>query len=387
VELPKLVEQKDELVSKLRKEKYEDLIAAYGWGLIRGEASFVDPHALAVADRAIRADRFILATGARPAVPPIPGLTHIDCLTSTSLLDLKTLPEHLIVIGAGYVGLELGQLFRHLGSRVSLMQRRDRLLSDFDPEIGDVVREVLLGEGIDVLTGVTFIHAEQRDHRKLLTVRVGDEERTIEGDALLVAAGRTPNTETLNLAAAGVGSGERGEIVVDEYLRTSNPSVFAVGDVTLGPFVYVAAHEGAVAAENALGGTRAVDLCALPGVTFTRPSVATVGLTEAAARHQGHEPRTSVLPLNVVPRALVNRDLRGVFKIVADAHTDEVLGVHVVAENAGDVIYAGVLAVPFHLTVKDLTDTFAPYLTMSEGLRLAAQTFERDVSKLSCCAA
>jgi mercuric reductase len=185
-----------------------------------------------------------------------------------------------------------------------------------------------------------------------------------------------------------VRTGARGEIVVDEYLRASNPQVFAVGDVTLGPqFVYVAAHEGAVAAENALGGSRRMDLRAVPGVIFTRPGVATVGLTEPAARQAGRDVQTSVLPLSAVPRALVNRDTRGVFKIVADSKTHEVLGVHVVADNAGDVIYAGVLAVRFHLTVKDLTDTFAPYLTMSEGLKLAAQSFERDVAKLSCCAA
>jgi mercuric reductase len=388
VDLPRLVAHKDELVAKLRREKYAELIDAYGWELIHGEASFLDAHTLTVGGRAIAADAFILATGARPAVPSIAGLEGVDYLTSTSLLELKTLPEHLIVIGAGYVGLELGQLFRHLGSRVTLLQRHERLLAEFDPEIGDTMRDVLTQEGIDVITGVTYVRAEQRDERKLLTVSEGGRERGVEGDALLVAAGRTPNTEALRLDLAGVQTGARGEIVVDDYLRTSNPNVFAVGDVTNGPqFIYVAAHEGAVAAENALGGSRTVDLRALPGVTFTRPAIATVGLTEAAARQAGHEPRTSVLPLDVVPRALVNRDTRGVFKIVTDGHTNEVLGVHLVAENAGDVIYAGVLAVRFHLTVKDLIDTFAPYLTMSEGLKLAAQSFERDVSKLSCCAA
>jgi mercuric reductase len=388
VDLARLVEQKDELVRQLRREKYADLIAAYGWELVQGEASFLDPHTLTVADRAITADAFVLASGARPAVPALPGLNGVNYLTSTSLLDLKTLPEHLIVVGAGYVGLELGQLFRHLGTRVTLMQRRDRLLAEFDPEIGDTMRKVLTEEDIDLMTGVRYVRVEQRGHQKLVTVSVSGQERTVEGDALLVATGRRPNTEALGLDVAGVRTGARGQIVVDEYLRTSNARVFAVGDVTLGPqFVYVAAHEGAVAAENALGGSRTADLRAVPGVTFTRPAVATVGLTEAAARQAGHDVRTSVLPLHVVPRALVNRETRGVFKIVADSQTNEVLGVHLVAENAGDVIYAGVLAVRFHLTVKDLTDTFAPYLTMSEGLKLAAQSFERDISKLSCCAA
>jgi mercuric reductase len=250
------------------------------------------------------------------------------------------------------------------------------------------MRDVLAQEGIDVITGVTYVRAEQRGDRKLVTVDVGAQQRTVDGDTLLVATGRAPNTEVLRLDLADVQTGARSEIVVDEHLRTTNPRVFAVGDVTLGPqFVYVAAHEGAVAAENALGGDRTVDLRAVPGVIFTRPAIATVGLTEAAARRAGRDVQTSVLPLDAVPRALVNRDTRGVFKIVADGHTNEVLGVHVVVENAGDVIYGAVLAVRFRLTLKDLTDTFAPYLTMSEGLKLAAQSFERDVSKLSCCTA
>lgn len=388
VDLPALVAQKDDLIRSLRHEKYADLIDAYGWELVRGEAAFADGQTLRVDDRAIRADSFILATGARPPVPPIPGLGEIDYLTSTALLDLQRRPEHLLVIGAGYVGLELGQLFRHLGSRVTLLQRSEWLLKEADPEIGEALRDILAGEGIEVITGATFLRAEQAGDRQRLTVRVGGAERTVEGDALLVATGRTPNTEALNLPAAGITVGARGELVVDEHLRTSNPRVYAAGDVTLGPrFVYVAAHQGVVAAENALGGDRLVDLRAVPGVIFTTPAVATVGLTEAAARRAGREPKVSVLPLHAVPRALANHDERGLIKLVADARTDELLGVHLVAENAGDAIYAGVLAVKFRLTVRDLTETFAPYLTMSEGLKLAAQAFGRDVAKLSCCAA
>ena len=171
-------------------------------------------------------------------------------------------------------------------------------------------------------------------------------------------------------------------------MRTSNPRVFAAGDVTLGPqFVYVAANEGAIVAGNALGGSWKVDLSTVPGVIFTNPSVATVGLTEAKARAAGFQVKSSILPASAVPRALANRWTAGVFKLVADAETDRILGAHVVAENAGEVIYAATLAVKFRLTVADLTSTFAPYLTMAEGLKLTAQTFGRDVSKLSCCAA
>ncbi len=388
VDLAALVEQKDQLVDSLRREKYENLIDEYGWEFVRGEARFVDQQTLLVADRTILADGFVLATGARPAVPPIPGLDQVDYHTSTSLLDLKALPQHLIVVGAGYVGLELGQLFRHLGSRVTLTQRGPRLLGKYDPEIGDAISQILRKQDIDVVTSARFVRAEQRGAQKHLVLTVDGAERIVEGDALLVATGRTPNTEALDLAAAGVEIGSRGEIVVDDRLQTSNPRVFAAGDVTHGPqYVYVAAYEGALAAENALGGERLLDLRAVPGVTFTMPSIATVGFTEEAACQAGHEVKATVLPLHAVPRALVNRDEDGVFKVVADARTGEILGVHVVAENAGDVIYAGLLAVKFHLTIRDLTDTFAPYLTMSEGLKLAAQSFSRDPAKLSCCAA
>lgn len=388
VDLSTLVADKDALIASLRQEKYADLIAAYGWELVLGEASFEDAQTLRVGDRLIQAEAYLLATGARPSVPPIPGLDQVDYLTSTSLLDLTRLPEHLIVIGAGYVGLELGQLFRHLGSRVTLTQRGSKLLKEYDGEIGETIREAFEGEGIEVLTSATFVRAEQQGDTTRLVVKVRGQERILEGDALLVATGRTPNTEALNLSAAGVTLGARGEIVADEQLRTSNPRIFAAGDVTLGPqYVYVAAHQGAVAAENALGGSRSQDLQAVPGVVFTTPAVAAVGLTEAAAHARGYEVKSTVLPLHAVPRALVNRDERGLFKLVADAHTDRILGAQVVAENAGDVIYAAVLAVKFGLTIADFTDTLAPYLTMSEGLKLAAQSFTRDPAKLSCCAA
>jgi len=247
---------------------------------------------------------------------------------------LKRQPQHLIVIGAGYVGLELGQLFGHLDSQVTLTQRSEQLLKNYDPEIGETVQRILVEDGIDVITGATFLHAEQLGNTKRLTMQVQGKVRTLEGDALLVATGRTPNTESLNLAAAVVRTGSHGEILIDDHLRTSNPRIFAAGDVTLGPqYVYVAARQGSVAAENAPGGSWPADLRAVPGVTFTTPAIATVGLTEAQAHKAGYEVKTSVLPLHALPRALVNRDERGVFKVVADARSDEVLGVHVAAEN------------------------------------------------------
>ena len=205
---------------------------------------------------------------------------------------------------------------------------------------------------------------------------------------ILVATGRRPNTGGLGLDKAGVEFDERGAVVVDETLSTSNPRVWAAGDVTTAPqFVYVAAHGGTVAAENAVNGNqREADLSVVPRVTFTTPPIASVGLTEEQAKEQGYDTKVSVLPGKALARAWVNRDTRRLFKLVADSETDQLLGAHVVADNAGDVIYSAVLAIKYKLTVADIVDTLAPYLTMSEGLRLAAQTFNRDVAKLSCCA-
>jgi mercuric reductase len=389
VNLEQLVNQKNELVERLRKHKYEDLIDVYGFTLIQGEARFVDERTVEVNGNRISARYFLVATGASPDIPDIPGLQDVDYLVSTTALELREVPKRLAVIGSGYIAMELGQMFHNLGSRVTLMQRGQRVLKSYDPEISAAIHQALTQQGMEIITGAMFRRVEQRDDGiKRVYIAVDGQESVVEADALLVATGRKPNTDRLNLDAANVETGPRGEVVVNEYLRTSNPYVYAAGDVTLGPqFVYVAAYEGWIVAENTVGGAaRRLDFRAVPAVTFTNPSVATVGMTEEQAKRAGYEVLTSVLPLEAVPRALVNRETTGVFKLVADAATRKLLGAHVVAENAGDVIVSALLAVQFGLTIEDLRSTLVPYLTMAEGLKLAALTFEKDVAKLSCCA-
>lgn len=388
VDLAPLIKQKNELVTDLRNSKYVDLIDDYGFELIKGEAKFADEKTVEVNGMQLSAKRFLIATGASPAMTNIPGLDEVDYLTSTTLLELKKVPKRLTVIGSGYIGLELGQLFHNLGSEVTLMQRSPRLLKEYDPEISEAITQALTEQGVNLVTGASFERIQQDGDIKKIHVEVNGKKRIIEADQLLVATGRTPNTATLNLQDAGVEVGPRGEIVIDEYSKTTNSRIYAAGDVTLGPqFVYVAAYQGGVAAANAIAGlNKKLNVECVPGVTFTAPAIATVGLTEKQAKEKGYEVKTSVLPLDAVPRALVNRETTGVFKLVADAKTLKILGAHVVAENAGDVIYAATLAVKFGLSVEDIRETLAPYLTMAEGLKLAALTFDKDVSKLSCCA-
>jgi mercuric reductase len=372
----------------MRKEKYEDLLGAYGIDLVLGAARFADERTLEVDGQPLRAAAYLIATGAVPAVPQIPGLADAGYLTSTSALDLERVPETLAVIGANAVGLELGQLFCHLGTQVTFFDVLDRVAPFEEPEISAALADVLREQGAHICTQARITRVEPDGARRLLMAEVDGTRRRFTVDQILVATGRRPDTAELGLDAAGINVDGAGAVVVNETLRTSNPSVFAAGDVTGAPqFVYLAAHHGALAAENALPGrTHRVDLAALPRVTFTTPQIAAAGLTEAEARDAGHAVKTSVLPLTAVSRALVNHDTRGLVKIVADESTDKVLGVHMLAQGAGEVIQAAVYAVKFGLTVTDLAETWTPYLTMAESLRLAAQTFTRDVSKLSCCA-
>lgn len=389
VDLEQTVVQKNDLVTYLRQAKYGNLIGEYDWELVRGDAQFTGPDTLMVGDRTIRAATFLVASGARPTVPPIPGLETGMYQTSTEALDLTHVPHSLVVIGAGYIALELGQLFRSLGSEVTILQRGSHLLPDYEPEIAEAVGAMLQRKGIRVLTGTKVQRVEQNGQGQRVHVEIDGVLETLETEHILIAAGRSPNIEGLNLPTAGIETDERGAITVDAQLRTTNARIFAAGDVTLCPqYVYVAAYQGGLAADNALNdANRPCDLTALPGVIFTDPQVATVGLTERQAREAGHDVKTAVLPIDALPRAQVNYEDIGVFKLLADATTDRLLGAHIVADNAGDVIYAATLAVKHGLTVADLVRSFAPYLTMAEGLKLGALAFDRDVSKLSCCLA
>jgi mercuric reductase len=382
-----LVSKKADVVEELRAEKYTDLAARHGFEVIEGVARFTAPDRLDVDGRDVRARRFVIATGAAPWAPPIEGLEGTGYLTSTTAMELSALPESLVVIGGNYIGLELGQVFANLGSQVTIVEALDRVAPLEEPEVSEALTEVLQAQGIHVITSAEVTNVEGGP-RKAVVARAGGHDVRVQAAEILVATGRRPVVDGLGLDAAGVEVDGRGGLVLDQTLRTTNPNVLAAGDVTGAPqFVYVAAAQGTLAADNALAdayGT--VDLTALPRVTFTTPNIAAVGLTDEQAVAAGYTCECRVVELRHVPRARVNLDTRGVFKIVAERGTGKVLGVHALADNAGDAILAGVYAVKFGLTVSDLADTWAPYLTMAEGIKLTAQSFTTDVEMLSCCA-
>jgi mercuric reductase len=389
VDVADLVAAKDELVAQLRQAKYVDLVNTYGFDVIPGRGRFVDPATVEVAGRRVRAGAFLIATGASPAAPPVPGLAEAGCLTSTTAVELKDTPRRLAVLGANAVGLELGQYFLHLGAEVSFVEVADRIAPFEEPEVSAALAEVLVEQGARVLTGARVRTVARRGEVRVLDVEVDGETVEVAAEELLVATGRSPNTTGLGLDAAGVAVDERGAVAVDAGLRTSNPRVWAAGDVTgAAQLVYVSAYHGALAAGNALlGADRRVDYTGLPRVIFTAPQLAAAGLTEAQARAAGHQVKVAVLPLSAVPRALVARETHGLVKLVADAATDRLLGASVLGAGAGDVIQSAVLAIRHGITAAELAATFHPYLTMAEGLKLAALSFTRDVAALSCCAA
>jgi mercuric reductase len=293
------------------------------------------------------------------------------------------------VIGAGAIGLELAQLFGRFGVKVTVLEAGPRIAPLEEPEIGDALCGYLAEEKIDALCNARIERVGCTDNGYVVEVSEDGNKYTLEAAQLLVATGRRPHTAGFGLDRAGVQLGERGEITVDQHLRTTNPDIFAAGDCIGNPmYVYVAAYAGGLAAENALmEAGRLYDLLPLPRVTFTDPQIASVGLTAARAKANGKTAKTATLSLTEVPRAIAARNTKGLIKLVAAEESGKLLGAHILAAEAGEVIQEATFAIRFGLQVQDLVETFHPYLTMAEGLKLAALTFQKDVKHLSCCAA
>lgn len=382
-----IVQQKDNLIASLRQAKYLDLLPSYKTvAYVEGRARLADG-GIAVNGSMVRAGRVIIATGASPSLPPIQGLDSVPYLTSTTALEIPELPKSLLVIGGGYIGCELGQMFARAGTRVTIVDLVP-ILSAGEPEISTALAGYLRDEGIIVRERITPEAIRRTEHGIALAIRAHGGHETLEAETVLVTAGRRPNTQDLGLAESGVALLANSGIKVDDRMRTTRPGIYAAGDVTgRDQFVYMAAYGAKIAARNAINGDRLrYDDRAIPAIVFTDPQVASVGLTEAVARSAGHAVRVSVLPLNQVPRALAARDTRGLIKLVADGKTRRLLGAHVLAPEGADSIQTAVLALRLGLTVDDLAEMIFPYLTTVEGLKLAALAFEKDVAKLSCCA-
>ncbi|MBN8893353.1 MAG: mercury(II) reductase [Rhodanobacter sp.] len=384
----RLLAQQQTRVDELRHAKYEGILdTSPNIQLLRGEARFKDANTLVVESTAgdeseVSFDRCLIATGASAAVPPIPGLKDTPYWTSTEALVSGAIPPRLAVIGSSVVAVELAQAFARLGSHVTILARNALFFRE-DPAIGEAITVAFRAEDIEVLEHTQASRVAYTNGEFVLATGHGE----VRADQLLVATGRTANTRSLALEAAGIAVNAQNAIVIDHGMRTSAPHIYAAGDCTDQPqFVYVAAAAGTRAAINMTGGEAALDLATMPAVVFTDPQVATVGYSETEAHLKGIETDSRTLSLDDVPRALVNFDTHGFIKLVTEAGSGRLIGVQAVTPEAGEIIQTAALAIRARMTVQELADQLFPYLTMVEGLKLAAQTFTKDVKQLSCCA-
>ena len=387
VDVNALVKEKDRVVSSLRKKKYEKVLQGLpSVDYIKGSVSFTGPNELKMGKRTFRSEKFLIATGSSPYVPPFEGLNDAGYWTSVEALSPRRIPGSLIVIGGRVLGLEFAQLYSHLGSKVTILQRSARVLPESEPEVSDQITKYLVEEGIRILTGAEIKRVRSAENVKIIELTRNGTKEEVEAEKILLATGRAPNIEALDLQAAGVTT-ERNAVKVDAQMRTSNPNIFAAGDVLGNPMLEtVAAREGYIAAENALSNAGlTMDWSSVPTNVFTTPAVSHVGLTDARARELGHKCICSTIPLSSVPKAGLIGDPRGIVKLVVEEDSHRILGVHVVAKEAGDLIHEGVLAVKFGLTLEEIIDTVHVYPTLSEGIKLAAQSFFEDIEKLTCC--
>jgi pyruvate/2-oxoglutarate dehydrogenase complex dihydrolipoamide dehydrogenase (E3) component len=349
-------------------------LAGLGVQVIRGTAHFADPHTVVVGGVAVKARRFVIATGSSPVVPPIPGLASIPYLTDETVFDLAAIPRHLIVIGAGSTGLELAQIFRRLGSKVTVLEATTPLHSD-DAEGVKVVTDALAREGIVLHTGVAIVKVGRSLAKIRVVVADEDSEETIEGSHLLIAAGRRPNLEELHLDAAGIRTAERG-VVLDKSLRTTNKRVYAVGDAAGGPkYAHVADYHASVVLRHALFREPAkVNREIIPWVTYTDPELAQVGLLEEEARAHCGAIRVLRWPYRENARAQIERTTHGHIKVVTD-RAGVILGTTIVGSNAGEAIAAWTLAISEKLNIRALAGLVVPYPSYAEVGKRAAMTY------------
>jgi mercuric reductase len=382
------IEEKRRLVAALRESNYVDVLGSLREvDYIEGRARFLSSDAVEVNGRRLTAAKFLIATGSRPAILPFLGIEGVDYLTNREAMELEELPESLIVIGAGPIGLELGQMFLHFGTRVLVLEKEPQILPRVEPEIADELQRVLEDEGMRFECACDIKRVWQEGKTRFVEADVLGETRTFHADQLLLATGVRPNTEDMGLEAAGVRIDGRGFVEVDEHMQTSAPGIYAAGDVVGKMFLEtLAAKEGAVAAANAFEvAGQTIDYDAIPAAVFTNPQVATVGLTEEEEMRRFDACACRTVEVARIPKAKAIKETRGLIKMVIHPENSKVLGVHIVAPNAAELIHEATLAVKFGLTVDDIVDTVHVFPTLSEGTKLAAQAFTRDISVMSCC--
>jgi len=339
-----------------------------------GNVAFRSPTELLLNDTVVTASNTIIATGSHPVIPRIPGLEEAGYLTNEDVFNLLELPASIVIVGGGPVGVEMSQALARLGTRVTIIQRAERILPKEDPEISALLAEILQSEGITIITGATLVEAERAGEKKMVTVKRGEQISRYTTDELLLAAGREPNVDHLSLEAAGIKYNQQG-IQVDDYLRTSASNIFAIGDVIGGYlFTHVATYQAGKAVRNALFpiGKKKVDYQVVPWCTFSDPEVAHIGLTPAEAEQHDKRVRIVRLPFSTIDRAQTENETTGFIKLVLSGKKDTIVGAHIIGVGAGELLGELALAMRKKLTINDIYNTIHPYPTINMGIQQAA---------------
>ncbi len=352
-------------------------LAKKGIEVIAGAGYFISDHAMQVGDRTVSAERIIITSGNKNVIPDIEGLKDTGYITNKEAVALATLPRRLAIIGGGAIGMEFAQMFHRFGVEVTVLEKSPDLLDKEDRELADTLCNVLRKQGLRLETNVEFQRVQRDTRGKCLTVRCGErEEEQLVVDEILLAIGRKPALDSLHLDKAGVQTGKRG-ITVDVYLRTNVPHIWAAGDVTGGlQFTHVAYEQGKIAAQNAFAKEpQSFEGYVIPWVTYTDPALAHVGKTEEQLQHDGTQYKTGRMYFEDVERAIAEGETNGFVKLLLDLQ-GKILGGHVLAPNAGDLLAPIVLAMQTGIPVERLANTIQPYPTMVEGMRWAADRIE-----------
>jgi pyruvate/2-oxoglutarate dehydrogenase complex dihydrolipoamide dehydrogenase (E3) component len=376
VDMVAVRQRKRDIVETFRNGGEQRLRDAEGVDLLKGEARFTGPEELEVRlnggeELHLTAENIFINVGARPANPPVEGLDSVPTLNSTTIMELDEVPEHLLVLGGGYVGLEFAQMFRRFGSEVTVVQRDKQLLTREDADVAEAVAEILRQDGVEVLLETQAQRAEQTEDGKIrLTISTPEGESALEGSHLLAAAGRPPNTDRLNLEAAGVETDKRGFIRVNERLETNVPGIWALGDVKGGPaFTHISYDDFRIVRINLLeGGNATITDRMVPYTVFIDPQLGRVGLSEEEAREQGRNVRVARMPMSHVARALEVDEPRGMMKAVVDADTDQILGCAVLGIEGGEVMAMIQIAMMGEVPYTVLRDAIFAHPTLAESL-------------------
>ncbi len=385
----RVVEEEMALVEEMREEKYRKVLDSLdSTEFIDGRARFVSPHEIDVDGEAIMADKVIIATGSTARVPDIEGIEETGYITHIEALKLKTLPRNLIIIGAGPVGLEFAQMFSRFGSKVTVLKRSPSIFPQSEENVVEQLVNVLEGEGIEFRRGVKFIGAGMDGDKKVLTYSMDGKVEEVVGDEILIAAGKVPNTEGMNLEKAGVKVDKSRAIEVNEHFQTTASHIYAAGDVAALPMrlEITAGNEGSRAAENALAGSKlSIDYDTVPYTIFTDPQLAGVGITEEESMRRMGKCLCRTVSLEAVPKAIIINRTEGMVKMVIHPDTKVILGVHILSPQAGELVAWAATLVKNGNTIHDVLDTLPMFPTLAESIKLVAMSFVRDISKMSCC--